>query len=313
MQDSPDRQEAHAQMPLKRLITVEEYHQDYSKRQNDNEEAGSSERIVDSLSAENGLFSRAKRSWHEYKKGKKEKSVNWYDRYIQDNVREMFARSDPSEATGFYNEVINNAQSLGNTKLVEEIERMRERTVDQAFEEYSGDTYSKEARMIEKIALFVSNRFEEPLMIKIDPERDAIYYNQVSSMMWGKDAYAESLTDKDEVYDQIVNIYKLIGLGEFASRIPPDFTKQKGFMDPPDISQTFISYAFKDPTSFTFRFIRPTTKTIMGGDYEKRYFPARVGLQLNKERNDWPQVAKLPQKQSVEIVDWHPKLLPVPI
>src|SRR3989344_6500174 len=100
-------------------------------------------------------------------------------------VEEMFEDLDYSEATGFYDAVINNAFSLGKKELTEELQRMRDRSKTQAISEYGLEIYSKEARVLEEMALFVGNRFKKPSIIRLDPSSDSVHYNPISAIIEG--------------------------------------------------------------------------------------------------------------------------------
>ena len=228
---------------------------------------------------------------------------------LETEVETMFYNADYTEMANFYNMVSQNAFSLDNKELSEELSTMEERNADQTRNEYRPKVHSTLAETIQEIALFIGNRVKKPHLIKINPDEDSVHWNPINAIDY-QDEYEQSKVDTNDARKKVEYLYDLLGLSDHTNEIP-DFSKKTGFFTLTEPTRSFVFPDFKDPVVFTFRFLGPTTKSV-GPDAEMRYYPARVTLQLNKYKDDMPQTEIAPEqvKKPVYLGSFQPKLVP---
>lgn len=234
----------------------------------------------------------------------KTRKLEKLDAQLRTSAYEKFASVNVSDMSNFLNLIAENALMMKDENLAREAKNMGKREAEGMLREYPLiNVFTDEARLCEDIALYLSNRYEEPALIKLDfADKTKTYYPR-----YGNQA-------KQEIPEKVALLYNLFGIGNEVGNIP-EFTKEAKSSKPEDTvvpSKSFLFDGLSNKTVGTFIFIRPHTIPAEEAQKEK-YVPAQVGLQLNQLSEDQtlPEIPSISDKKHSVVVlpDFQPKIM----
>ncbi len=135
-----------------------------------------------------------------------ETSANYAQQTVED-IRGFVESLDLKKTQGFLNLCVTNALSMGDTELSEELENMRDRSVEQIIAEYKPGAHSEIAKRLENIALFAGSKRPKAHVILI-PRR---FYEA---------------GDIEDTPERLRKYFNLLGFHDLINQIP-DFSKWK--------------------------------------------------------------------------------------
>lgn len=135
-----------------------------------------------------------------------ETSANHAQQTVE-GIRAFVESSDFKKTQGFLNLCATNALSMGDKELSEELEKMRDRTVEQIIAEYKPGIHSETAKRLENIALFAGSKLRKANVILI-PRR---MYNP---------------REREDTPERLHKYFELLGLHDLIDKIP-NFSKWK--------------------------------------------------------------------------------------